>query len=90
MKYQVTAGNIRPLEGGNVRAFVDVTLAGKLEIRGCKVVQQPGQRPWVAMPDQPWTGRDGEMKWSPLVRVLDDDLKTAITESVLSAWEVTP
>jgi DNA-binding cell septation regulator SpoVG len=42
---------------GRVPAFVDVRLGG-VTIKGCKVVQQPGQGAWLGMPsvrtDRAW------------------------------------
>ena len=44
---------VRRIEGcGNLRAFAEVKL-GCVLIHGCRVIQQPGQRPWVALPQVP-------------------------------------
>jgi DNA-binding cell septation regulator SpoVG len=41
---------IRHLDGkSSVKAFVDLKLGG-ITIKGCKIVRQGDQRPWVAMP----------------------------------------
>jgi DNA-binding cell septation regulator SpoVG len=39
-------------DGGNLKAFAKVKL-GCVVIHGCRIIQQDGQRPWVALPQQP-------------------------------------
>lgn len=74
--------NIRPCGGGgNLRAFATVRV-GALVIADCRIVQQPGQRPWVSMPVRERGGR-----FLPIVRIVSDSLKTRINEVVLAAWE---
>ena len=72
---------------GSLRAFAAVTLAGKLTIRDCRVIQQEGQAPWVAMPTKSWVDqKDGRTKYRPLVDV-PADWAEAIQVAVLAAWE---
>jgi DNA-binding cell septation regulator SpoVG len=68
---------------GPIRAFVTITIGEALEIRGCKVIQQVGQRAWVSLPDRKNEEGTG---YFPIVKALDDRLKTAITAAVLEAW----
>jgi Signal peptidase, peptidase S26 len=70
---------------GNVRAFVSVRI-GDVSILGCKIVQQPGQRPWVAMPDRQWVADDGTTRWSPVIK-LSNPLKRRLDDAVLAVWE---
>ena len=61
---------------GNVRTYVTVRIGG-ITIHGAKIVQQPGQRPWVAI---------RKVRYTPIVEVTDN-LKKRVSEAVLSAWE---
>ena len=78
--------SIRRLDGsGNVKAFASIRI-GEITIHGAKIVQQDGQKEWLAPPDKPWTGRDGEQKWSPVVE-LTKPLRLRVEAVVLDAWE---
>jgi DNA-binding cell septation regulator SpoVG len=68
---------------GTIKAFATVLIGDALEINSFKIVQQPGQRAWVAMPDRK---REDTGGYSPIIKCLDDQLKAAITEAVLVAW----
>jgi DNA-binding cell septation regulator SpoVG len=70
--------------GGNVKAFVSVRV-GALTIHDVKVVQQAGQKPWVAMPSREWSDDDGKRRFSPLVE-LGPSLKACVEVAVLQAW----
>jgi hypothetical protein len=70
---------VRRLEGhGNLRAFAKVRL-GAVVIHGCRVIQQPGQKAWVALPQVPARAKaDGSgAGWYPVIE---------ITTAVLEAW----
>ena len=83
----IQVSNLRPVDsGGAVRCFADVSIAGKLTICGCKVVQDGNKRPWVAMPDRPYTV-DGQTRYAPHVKIEDETLRTAVVTAVLAAWE---
>jgi DNA-binding cell septation regulator SpoVG len=73
---------VRPVTAGNVRAFCKVRL-GAVVIHGCKVVQQPNQRAWVALPQQ--QSKDG--KWFPVVEITSESLLERVRAAVLEAWE---
>lgn len=65
---------------GNLRAFADVQI-GPLVVTGCRVIQQPGQRPWVSMPQT--QADDG--RWFPVLRTDDDLLRAQVRDRVLAA-----
>jgi DNA-binding cell septation regulator SpoVG len=71
--------------GGNVKAFASVAIGSppSITINGCKIIQQPGQRAWVSMPT--YKGDDG--KWHHIVWVDNAQLKQALTETILAAWQ---
>lgn len=78
--------NIEVLElsvshAGNVKAFCRVRV-GALVLSGFKVVQQPGQRAWVSIPQL----RDDKGQYYPMLQVLSPTLKEEINEAVLNAW----
>lgn len=68
---------------GNVKAFCRVRI-GALVLSGFKVVQQPGQRAWVSIPQL----RDDKGHYYPMLQVLSPALKEQITEAVLTAWQI--
>lgn len=71
------------LEGeGAVRAFADVSIDGKMLIKGVRVVEG-NKGLFVSMPRE--QGKDG--KWYDRVRVLDDRFKDQLAEVVLQAYE---
>jgi hypothetical protein len=47
-------------EIGTIRATVDVQVGASLKILGCKVIQQQGQKAWVAMPAREWVDNSGQ------------------------------
>jgi DNA-binding cell septation regulator SpoVG len=72
---------IRALDGkSNVKAFCDVQIGG-ITIKGAKIVQQDGQRPWLAMPSV-----KTERAWANVIEITSKDLRQRITEVVLAAW----
>ena len=73
-------------EAGTIRAKVDVQLGTSLRLLGCKVIQQQGQKAWVAMPSREWVDDHGQKKYAATVELLGN-LKAAIEKSILAAWE---
>jgi DNA-binding cell septation regulator SpoVG len=71
---------------GTIRAFVAVEVGRSLTVKDLKVIQQPGQRPWVAMPSREYVGADGKRRYAPVIEVRDE-LKAAIESAVLDAWQ---
>lgn len=76
-----------PVNGkGNLRAFADVEVNSTFILHSCRVIQQPGQRPWVSMP-QAEVLKDGQKLYYPIVKILDKQLEAEIKQAVLSAYE---
>jgi len=71
---------------GNLRAFADVEVNSTFILHSCRVIQQPGQRPWVSMP-QAEVLKDGKKLYYPIVKILDKQLEAEIKQAVLSAYE---
>jgi DNA-binding cell septation regulator SpoVG len=72
---------IRRLDGSNsVKAFVDVRCGG-ITLKGCKIVQQDGQRAWLATP-----ATKTNHGWQNVVE-LSGPLHERVTEVVLQPWE---
>jgi hypothetical protein len=73
---------IRPHTGGGcLLALADVQV-GPFLLRCCRIVQQPGQRPWAQLPQQP--GQNG--RWFPALSCCDRDLDGAIKNAILDSW----
>lgn len=77
---------IRPFNGpGNVRAFTSIRVGG-VTIHGAKIVRQPEQVAWLAMPDRAYTDAGGKQKWAAVVE-LTPDLRRRVNETVIAEWE---
>jgi DNA-binding cell septation regulator SpoVG len=72
--------------GGNLRAFVDIGLGASLVIKGFRIVQQPGQKAWVAPPQREFMGDNGLKRYAPIGE-LSGGLKRAVEQAILAAWE---
>jgi DNA-binding cell septation regulator SpoVG len=66
--------------GGNLKDFVDVRIGG-LVIHGCRIVQQPGRKAWLSMPQT----KSGE-KYYPIVEIESEGLRNRIRDVVLEHW----
>jgi hypothetical protein len=78
--------SLRPVTGlGPIKAFVELRV-GEILVRDAKVIQQAGQRAWVAPPDKRWTGSDGEPHYTRLVEFAKP-LQQRVSAVVLAAWE---
>jgi hypothetical protein len=64
---------------GAIRAFVDIRLGG-VTIKGCKVVEQPGKEPWLAMPSY-----KADRGWLQPVE-LSKELSKRVTPVAIAAW----
>ena len=73
--------DIRPASLGSVVAWVTLRV-GELVLYNCKIVEQPGQHPWVALPDRK---DEATGKWFPIVSA-KPELKKRINETVLAKW----
>jgi DNA-binding cell septation regulator SpoVG len=79
---------LRRLAGDrNLKAFAKVRL-GAVVIHGIKVVQQPGQKAWIALPQTPGRQKaDGTgAGWFPVVEITSKDLMARVRDAVLEAW----
>ena len=75
---------LRTLPDGNVRAFVSVKI-GPIVLHGFKVVQQPGQRAYVSLPQVEYNDASGKRRFSPLLE-LPDTWKNALQVAILEHW----
>ncbi len=74
--------------GGNLKAYAAVQV-GLWTIHGVRIVQQPGQRPWVSLPQtEGKPDSRGKRTWWPVVECEDKALQRAIEAAVLKAWGV--
>lgn len=78
----IKVNKVTPMTKGNLRAFVEVQV-GEIIIRDCRVVQQPGQNPWVSMPARSYE-KDGKTQWISLVE-MPRELKAKVEQVVLEA-----
>lgn len=74
---------IKKITSSNLRALVDIQL-GNIIINGCRVVQQPNQKPWVAFPQQQ---SSSDSKWYSVIQCTDPSLDKAIKEQILAAYQ---
>lgn len=72
---------IKPIDKGNLKAFVDIKLGDSIVINGCRIVQQPGQKAWVSMPQN-----EVEGKYYPVVKILNKTIKEEIEKAILNEW----
>lgn len=85
MKIEVL--KIRTLKDkGNLKGFASVRIADKITIHSCRIVQQSGQRPWVSMPQESYTNKEGKSQWNSLVEI-PEDWKQPINNAVVSAYQ---
>jgi hypothetical protein len=76
--------HVQPITGkGALRGIVRVRL-GCVEIAGCRVLQQNGGDPWVAMPQAPV--RKGGSGWLPMVEITRRDVLAQVNAAILDAW----
>ena len=82
----ITILKIDRREAGTIRAKVDVQLGTSLRLLGCKVIQQQGQKAWVAMPSREWVDDYGQKKYAATVELLGN-LKSAVEKTILAELE---
>lgn len=72
---------------GALKAFAKVRL-GCITIHSCRIVQQPGGDPWVALPQLPVrrTVNGAGAGWAPAVEITNPAVLAALREAVLAAW----
>ncbi len=74
---------------GNLKGFAEIeikTSFGPLIIRDVRLIQQPGQRAFVAPPQKEWTKSDGTKQYTELIG-LPREWKDRILELVLPHYE---
>lgn len=78
----------RLADPGNLKGFAKVRL-GAVVIHSCRIIQQPGKKPWVALPQIPARKKaDGAgAGWYPVVEIISPDLMARVRTAVLEAWE---
>jgi DNA-binding cell septation regulator SpoVG len=69
---------------GNLKALVSVRIGPSLVVHKCRVIQQPGQRAWVSMPQERWDGADGQPRYTALVE-LSGGLRDRVATAILAA-----
>ena len=75
---------IKDINKGNLKAFVTVTIE-RVTIKGFRIVQQPGKKAWVSVPQQEWTDNKGERRYSNIIELPDDLLKHT-RQIILDEW----
>lgn len=77
--------DVRRVEnGGNLKALATVK-TGCLKTHGWRVIQQPGQRAWVSVPQE----QDRNGRWHNRLEVTNPTVLEQIRGAVLAAWEAT-
>jgi len=78
----VTVKEIRSLpDAGNLKGFAVVEV-GPWTISGCRIIQQPGQRAYVALPQE----KTQNGRYFPIIKTTDTSLKDLIQATVLQEW----
>jgi DNA-binding cell septation regulator SpoVG len=78
----ITVKELRPVPtAGNLKGFAVVEV-GPWTIRGCRIIQQLGQRPYVALPQE----KTADGRYFPILQTNDTSLKDTIQAAVLQAW----
>lgn len=70
--------------GGSLRAFVSIKI-GHLILHSLRVIEQPGQKAWLALPKQEMKDASGETKYWPICEA-SKELKANIDQVVLPRW----
>lgn len=75
---------LKPLtNAGSLRALADVKL-GPLVVHKTRFIQQTGQRPFLAPPQETWEDQAGKKHYTPLV-TFPVEWRDALTEAVAQA-----
>jgi DNA-binding cell septation regulator SpoVG len=75
---------VSAVSAGSLRAFASVQIGPALTVHKLRIIQQAGQRAWVSPPQETWTDREGQTKYTALVE-LSGSLKTRVEVAVLAA-----
>lgn len=79
---------LKTLPSGNLKAFASIKI-GPLTLHDFRIVQQPGQRAYVSVPQRSYQDTTSKTKYSPACE-MPPEWKDAITSAVLQAWQATP
>ena len=78
---------IKPVtDSSNLRALVKVRV-GDMKIDRFRLIQEPGKRAYVSVPQLEYIKSDGGKSFFPMIAVLDKQLKRRITGEVLKECE---
>jgi DNA-binding cell septation regulator SpoVG len=85
----IVVDEIKIINKGSLKAFAKVTIGGgKITIHSIRIIQQDGQEAWIAFPQNELPACDGgKPKYFPVVEVHDRDLRTRISDAVLTAYQ---
>jgi DNA-binding cell septation regulator SpoVG len=75
---------VSAVSAGSLRAFASVRIGPALVLNKCRVIQQVGQKPWISMPQEHWTDREGTTQYAPVV-VLTGTLKARVEAAIMTA-----
>jgi DNA-binding cell septation regulator SpoVG len=82
--------SIKPIHKGSLKGFAAVSIARKIVIHSCRIIQQDGQQAWVSMPQQEVPSTSGKAKYYPIVEIKDEALKQQITDVILASYVPQP
>ena len=80
---KINVVNVRQINQGNLKAFATVKLGNTMTINGCRIIQQNGQRAYVALPQS----QDKDGKYYPVITADDPRFKEAVEQVILEAWQ---
>jgi len=78
---------IKPVNQGNLRAFVKLQI-GEIILNDFRIVQQAGQKAWVACPQTEWADKGGKKHYKPMVE-LPGTIKDQVQAAILQEWSGT-
>lgn len=80
--------SIHRYESGQLKAFADITLLtpfGEITLRGFRIVQKPGQSPWVAYPATAYQ-KDGKTHFKNLIDA-PQGTQRRLAQAILAEFE---
>jgi DNA-binding cell septation regulator SpoVG len=81
---KVKITNFKPYQRGSLSAFFSVMLPSGLVAHECKLFEKEGRR-WIGLPSRPFTGKDGNTGYAPILEFVSRDTAERFRESVLRA-----
>lgn len=79
---KISVLKITTINQGNLKAFATIKLGNTMTINSCRIIQQPGQRAYVALPQT----QDKDGKYHPVITADDPLFKAAVEDMILAAW----